>query len=128
MADMTSSTEPSSAPTTASRSSTLDVGLLVRVLVATLGAGFAGLIGWAVMRGDFMAEGAALLAMPWGQVTLADLYLGFVLYGLAVFAVEQRWLMRLVWAAPVFFLGNIWPVVWIIVRWGQIMRTLRPSA
>jgi hypothetical protein len=30
--------------------------------------------------GDFSAEGARLLAMPWGIVSLVDLYVGFVLF------------------------------------------------
>ena len=30
--------------------------------------------------GDFAAEGAKLLAMPWGIVSLVDLYVGFALF------------------------------------------------
>lgn len=30
--------------------------------------------------GNFLAEGAKLLAMPWGVVSLVDLYVGFTLF------------------------------------------------
>jgi hypothetical protein len=92
--------------------------------VALLGAGFAGLIVYAALRGDFGAEFGAITAMPWGQVSLADLYLGFVLYALAVLAVERSWGMRALWALPVFVMGNVWPCVWIVVRWRVILARL----
>ncbi len=56
----------------------------IRLLCLFLALALTALIGWASWRGDFGAEFAAITAMPWGQVTLADLYLGFFIYGLAV--------------------------------------------
>jgi hypothetical protein len=99
-----------------------------RWLVGIAGAAFAALILWAVVRGDFMAEGAALVTMPWGRVTLADLYLGFFLYALAVFAIENSLRARLFWALPVVVLGNVWAALWVVVRWGVIWQRLRPAA
>ena len=37
-------------------------------------------IGSAFINGDFGAEGAKLTAMPWGIVSLVDLYVGFILF------------------------------------------------
>jgi hypothetical protein len=71
------------------------------------------------------AEFAAITAMPWGQVSLVDLYLGFLLYGLAVWVVEKDVKTRLLWGVPVIFLGNAWSLVWVAVRWPQIMARLK---
>ena len=93
-------------------------------LVGLLGAAFGGFIVYASLRGDFAAEFGAITMLPWGQVTLADLYLGFVFVALAVFAVESSWRARLFWALPTFFLGNVWPAIWIVVRWRVILARL----
>jgi len=97
----------------------------IRLLCLILAIAFTALIGWASVRGDFGAEFAAITAMPWGQVSLADLYLGFLLYGFAVWVVEKDLKTRLLWAVPVIFLGNAWSLVWVAVRWPQIMARLK---
>lgn len=93
-------------------------------LVGLLGAAFGGFVVYASLRGDFAAEFGAITMLPWGQVTLADLYLGFVFVALAVFAVESSWKARLFWALPTFVLGNVWPAIWIVVRWRVILARL----
>lgn len=96
-----------------------------RIIIAILGAAFTALLIWATVRGDFMAEGAALITMPWGRVSLADLYLGFLLYVLAVWVIEPTMKGRLFWALPVFILGNVWSALWVVVRWKLILERLR---
>jgi hypothetical protein len=51
----------------------------LQFVLAVLALGFAGLIVYAIADGSFSQAGAWLISQPWGQVTLADLYLGFVL-------------------------------------------------
>jgi hypothetical protein len=96
-----------------------------RWLIAVLGIAFTALLIWATVRGDFLAEGAALVTMPWGRVSLADLYLGFVLYALAVCLVERGNGARAFWALPVFIIGNVWSALWIVVRWKVILARFR---
>jgi hypothetical protein len=97
----------------------------IRLLCLFLAIAFTAMIGWASVRGDFGAEFAAITAMPWGQVSLVDLYLGFLLYGFAVWVVEKDLKTRLLWAVPVIFLGNAWSLVWVAVRWPQILARLK---
>ena len=40
----------------------------------------AGIILYAFVVGDFFSEGKALLAMPWGIVSMVDLYVGFTVF------------------------------------------------
>jgi hypothetical protein len=91
-----------------------------RAAVALLAVAFTAMIGWASLRGDFGAEFAAITAMPWGRVSLADLYLGFSLYAAAVWLVEDKLTTKLMWALPILVLGNAWSLIWVVVRWEKI--------
>jgi hypothetical protein len=99
----------------------------IRLLCLSLAIIFTALIGWASVRGDFGAEFAAITAMPWGRISLIDLYLGFLLFGFAVWVVEKDLKTRLVWALPVLVLGNAWSLVWVAVRWNQILGRLKTA-
>src|SRR5512143_3456373 len=55
--------------------------------------------------GDFSAEGARLLAMPWGIVSLVDLYVGFVLFSGWIVFREKAWLPALIWVVLMMVLG-----------------------
>lgn len=92
-----------------------------RAIAALLAVAFTTLIVWASFRGDIGAEFAMITSLPWGMVSLTDLYLGFLLYFGAVWLVEDKMSIRLLWAVPVFFLGNAWAFIWVAVRWEQIM-------
>jgi len=79
--------------------------------------------------GDFAAEGGKLLSMPWGIVSLVDLYVGFALFaGWIVYreGVTFRsilWILLLVvlgfWAASLYALialynsGGSWKQFWL---------------
>lgn len=55
--------------------------------------------------GNFSAEGAKLLAMPWGIVSLVDLYVGFVLFSGWIVYREKALLPSIVWVALMMVLG-----------------------
>ena len=55
--------------------------------------------------GDFAAEGSALLAMPWGIVSLVDLYVGFTLFSAWIVYREKAWLPSIIWVALMMVLG-----------------------
>ena len=46
--------------------------------------------------GDFAAEGAKLLSMPWGIVSLVDLYVGFALFSCWIVFREKALLLSLI--------------------------------
>ncbi len=69
-------------------------------LLAMSGAliyGFAG--------GDFFGEGGILLGMPWGIVSLVDLYVGFTLFSGWIIYREPNWPRALVWVVLMMTLG-----------------------
>jgi len=55
--------------------------------------------------GNFSDEGARLLAMPWGVVSLVDLYVGFALFSCWIVFREQAWLPSVVWVILMMVLG-----------------------
>jgi hypothetical protein len=55
--------------------------------------------------GNFSAEGAKLLAMPWGIVSLVDLYVGFTIFSCWIVFREKAWLPSFVWVILMIVLG-----------------------
>lgn len=55
--------------------------------------------------GNFSVEGARLMAMPWGIVSLVDLYVGFALFSCWIVFRERSWLPAIVWVVLMMVLG-----------------------
>ena len=55
--------------------------------------------------GDFLAEGAVLLSMPWGIVSLVDLYVGFTLFSCWIVFREKNLLPSVIWVILMMVLG-----------------------
>jgi hypothetical protein len=55
--------------------------------------------------GDFATEGKQLLSMPWGIVSLVDLYVGFVLFSGWIVYREKSALRSVVWVVLMMILG-----------------------
>jgi hypothetical protein len=55
--------------------------------------------------GDFSGEGSQLLSMPWGIVSLVDLYVGFILFSGWIVYREKSLVRSVVWAVLMMVLG-----------------------
>jgi hypothetical protein len=55
--------------------------------------------------GDFLAEGKQLLSMPWGIVSLVDLYVGFTLFSCWIVFREKALLPSIIWVTLMMVLG-----------------------
>jgi hypothetical protein len=62
-------------------------------------------LGYAFTKGDFFVEGALLTRMPWGIVSLVDLYTGFTLFSAWIIYREKSLPVALLWALSVMLLG-----------------------
>lgn len=81
---------------------------------------------YAFTSGDFGAEGSQLLAMPWGIVSLVDLYVGFTLFaGWIVYREESVW-RAAVWVVLLmvlgFFIGSLYALIALIQSDGDWQR------
>ena len=55
--------------------------------------------------GDFLTEGAKLLTMPWGIVSLVDLYVGFALFSGWIVFREKAVLPSVIWVVIMMIMG-----------------------
>lgn len=62
-------------------------------------------IGYGLIVGDFLSDGAEILANPWGVVSLVDLYVGFVLFSLWIVFREQSVIRSIVWVVAMMVFG-----------------------
>lgn len=63
-----------------------------------------------------------VIAEPWGLVTLMDVMLGGVAVSAVIFLTEKNWRVALAWSAPIFLLGHIVSIVWLVVRMIPLYR------
>lgn len=81
-------------------------------------AGFllvAAAISHAVINGDFNSEGKRLTLMPWGLLTLVDIYVGFVLFSSWVALREKTTTAAGLWIAAILLLGNIISCIYLFL-------------
>ncbi len=74
---------------------------------------------WTVTAGDIRLEGAALWSMPWGRLTLLDLYLGFVLFSGWIVFREQSILRSMAWILALMILGNWMAMIYVLVAFAR---------
>ena len=55
--------------------------------------------------GDFLSEGAQLISMPWGIVSLVDLYVGFLLFSAWIVYRERKLLPATICVIVMMILG-----------------------
>ena len=55
--------------------------------------------------GDFAGEGSQLAAMPWGIVSLVDLYTGFTLFSMWIIYREKSLPVAILWTVAMLILG-----------------------
>jgi hypothetical protein len=60
---------------------------------------------YAFTVGNFTTEGNKLLTMPWGMVSLVDLYVGFTLFSCWIVYREKAVLPSIIWVVLMMVLG-----------------------
>lgn len=103
----------------------------LRVVIGMAGLALLGLVVWAFLaytelHGDFLQQFGVVMSLPWGLVSLVDLYVGFLIFAAIVFVTERSWWSAILWALPVFVLGNIWSALWLALRLPYLIERLAP--
>jgi hypothetical protein len=65
--------------------------------------------------GDFGGEGEVLLAMPWGIVSLIDLYVGFTLFSCWIIYREKSLIRSVVWVVLMMVLGSFTASLYVLI-------------
>jgi hypothetical protein len=85
-------------------------------IIAIIGAlAMGGILIYGFTVGDFAGEGSQLLRMPWGQVSLVDVYVGFMLFAGWVVYRERSVARSIVWILFIIVLGNFTASVYALV-------------
>ncbi len=67
------------------------------------------------VNGSFSIDGAALLANPWGIVSLVDLYVGFALFSIWIVFREKNVFSAAIWVILMmvfgFFAGSLYTLI-----------------
>ncbi len=75
-------------------------------LIALLGLlAMTGVLIYGFTVGNFTEEGSQLLSMPWGIVSLVDLYVGFILFTGWIVYREKSLVRSIIWAVLMMVLG-----------------------
>ena len=78
---------------------------------------------YAFTNGDFFTEGSLLLSMPWGIVSLVDLYVGFILFSLWIIYRETTWWHAAIWVILMmtlgFFTGSLYAFIALLKSGGS---------
>jgi len=69
---------------------------------------------YAIVFGNLFIEGPQLVDMPWGLVSLVDIYLGLMLFSLWVIWREEYSPIGLLWMILIISLGNMISCIYII--------------
>ena len=85
-------------------------------LVALLGLlTMTGILIYGFAVGDFGGEGQALLSMPWGIVSLVDLYVGFTLFSGWIIYREKSLIRSVVWVILMMVLGFFTASLYVLI-------------
>jgi hypothetical protein len=79
----------------------------VRILSAVAVVVMMASIAQGVVAGDFAGEGGAIWALPWGKVTLIDLYVGLVFFAAWIAFRERRPARVAGWWLALVVTGNL---------------------
>ena len=74
-----------------------------------------GMIINALINGDFAGEGSVLLSMLWGQVSMVDLYTGFILFSLWIAFREKKVLPSIIWIFFMMTLGFFTGALYVFI-------------
>ena len=86
------------------------------MVLAGLGAlAMAGIIVYGFAAGSFFEEGGKLVRMPWGIVSLVDVYVGFLVFSGFILWREKSALAAGVWIFLLLTLGNLVSCVYVVL-------------
>jgi len=69
--------------------------------------------------GSFMGEGKILLGMPWGQISLVDIYIEFIIVCAWIVHRENNIIKSIVWVLLVLILGSMMSCLYIFLAFNS---------
>ena len=103
------------------------MGMRIAKVIAWIGLlAMTGILLFAFTAGDFVSEGRRLLEMPWGIVSLVDLYVGFSLFSIWIVYRERSLVRSVIWVILMmvlgFFTGSLYTLIALYASDGDWRR------
>ena len=70
----------------------------------------------------FNEQGSQLMAMEWGRISLVDLYAGFFLGLVFIWAIEPRLWVKILMSFMLPILGNPILAIWVLIRMKALLK------
>ncbi len=86
-----------------------------------------GSILWAFGQAPFWPSVQAIMANPWGVVTVIDLYLGFLIFAIVIARFEPNRALAVGLIAALPILGNVVSLGWLAARGLALIRVGRQA-
>lgn len=99
----------------------------VRFLFIVLAIALSAVIVWAGFTASFGESFAIIAGMPWGLVSLLDLYIGFACFAVVIATLESNRTVAVTLVALLFVFGNVVAAGWLAWRGIALLRTRYPS-
>lgn len=99
----------------------------LRFLYIALATALTAVIVWAAFSASFGESFSIIAGMPWGLVSLLDLYIGFACFAAVIAYVERNTPITVTLVALLFVLGNVVAAGWLAWRGILLLRTRSPS-
>ena len=99
--------------------------LHARIVLTLLGIGLTALIILAALEAPIGESFGRIIQDLWGWTALVDLYLGFILIAIVIAYFEENKIIAIFWIIPLFFLGNIWSVLWFVIKLPKLAIRLK---
>ena len=95
---------------------------MLKIIVGAAALALVGAIVWATPQADIFESFANITDDPWVLVAIVDLYAGFVIFSAIVWTLEPKKGLALLWIVPTYFLGNVIPAAYFILRFSKAIR------
>ncbi|HUT81944.1 MAG TPA: DUF1475 family protein [Candidatus Bathyarchaeia archaeon] len=93
-----------------------NIGMLIGKIFAILGIlGMVAGLSYGFIVGDFLGEGSILLSIPWGIITLVDIYISFIVYCGWIIYREKSVLFSSIWTILVLVLGSFTVCLYLFI-------------
>lgn len=95
-----------------------------RIITLVLSVVMLGIVGYGFAAGDVTRWWADLLAEPWAQVTLADLYISFWLMAVVMFVFSENKLLSLPWIIAINVIGSPVFGLWLLLNLPRLRKRM----
>jgi hypothetical protein len=108
---------------------------IAKVISALVFLVMLGMLIYGLAVGDFFREGVQIAALPWGQATLVDVFIGLTLFSIWVVYRERSRARSLIWIVLLFALGNLTSALYVFMAlqksggdWNRFFHGQRANA